>query len=231
MLFQEDDIEDFHDDYFENGEEILRNFYRSGQLFDDLIDEYGLAYITMQSGQYDDDFEIPESPVRNIATLKKHIQTLLNHPIKIVARKVERTVQKAIDSSGREFGLDERNVRNQTLSIYTPAGVHGRCFCQMCRKVKPYELMEVNNIIAAPRYFFPQTRVALCLECSKKFEAIRFADAPKGKRGREDPFAAALKAARIVGGCIDVAIGKESVRFTVTYLAEIQEILRSMPDK
>ena len=231
MLFQEDDIEDFHDDYFENGEEILRNFYRSGQLFDDLIDEYGLAYITMQSGQYDDDFEIPESPVRNIATLKKHIQTLLNHPIKIVARKVERTVQKAIDSSGREFGLDERNVRNQTLSIYTPAGVHGRCFCQMCRKVKPYELMEVNNIIAAPRYFFPQTRVALCLECSKKFEAIRFANAPKGKRCREDPFVAALKAARIAGGCVDVAIGKESIRFTATHLAEIQEILRSMPDK
>ena len=101
----------------------------------------------------------------------------------------------------------------------------------MCRKVKPYELMEVNNIIAAPRYFFPQTRVALCLECSKKFEAIRSANAPKGKRGREDPFAAALKAARIVGGCVDVAIGKESIRFTATHLAEIQEILRSMPDK
>lgn len=101
----------------------------------------------------------------------------------------------------------------------------------MCRKVKPYEWVEVNNIIAAPRYFFPQTRVALCLECSKKFEAMRSANAPKGKRGREDPFAAALKAARIVGGCVDVAIGKESIRFTATHLAEIQEILRSMPDK
>ena len=227
----EDDIEDFTDDYFENGEEILRNFHRNGQLSDDLIDEYGLEYITMQSGQDDDDLEFPENPVSNMERLRKHIQTLLNNPIKIVARKVELTVHKARDSSGREFGLDDRTVREQTLKKYTPDGVHGRCFCQMCRKVKPYELMEVNNIIAAPRYFFTQTRVALCLECSKKFEAIRFANAPKGKRGREDPFAAALKAARIVGGCVDVAIGKESIRFTATHLAEIQEILRSMPDK
>ena len=227
----EDDIEDFTDDYFENGEEILRNFHRNGQLSDDLIDEYGLEYITMQSSQDDDDLEFPENPVSNMERLRKHIQTLLNHPIKIVARKVELTVHKAIDSSGGEFGLDDRTVREQTLKKYTPDGVYGRCFCQMCRKVKPYEWMEVNNIIAAPRYFFPQTRVALCLECSKKFEAMRSANAPKGKRGREDPFAAALKAARIVGGCVDVAIGKESIRFTATHLAEIQEILRSMPDK
>ena len=102
----EDDIEDFTDDYFENGEEILRNFHRNGQLSDDLIDEYGLEYITMQSSQDDDDLEFPENPVSNMERLRKHIQTLLNHPIKIVARKVERTVQKAIDSSGGEFGLD-----------------------------------------------------------------------------------------------------------------------------
>ena len=185
----------------------------------------------MQSGQDDDDLEFPKNPVLNMERLRKHIRTLLKNPIKIVARKVELTVHKARDSSGREFGLDDRAVREQTLKEYTPDGVHGRCFCQMCRKVKPYEWMEVNNIIAAPRYFFPQTRVALCLECSKKFEAMRSANAPKGKRGREDPFAAALKAARIVGGCVDVAIGKESIRFTATHLAEIQEILRSMPDK
>lgn len=68
----EDDIEDLTDDYFENGEEILRNFHRSGQLSDDLIGEYGLAYITMQSGQDDDDLEFPKNPVLNMERLKAH---------------------------------------------------------------------------------------------------------------------------------------------------------------
>lgn len=227
-----DDIEDFTDDYFVNGEEILRNFYRSGQLSDELIAEYGLEYITMQSSQDDDYLEFPENPVKNIEKLKKHIQTLLHNPIKIVAVKVERTIHRGRDSSGNEFGIDDRNIRNQTLQIYTPDGVHGRCFCQMCRKVKPYDLMEVNNIIATPQYFFSQTRVALCLECSKRFEAMRFANAQKNKNSGQDTFIAALKEAKIgVDGCVDVPLGKGSIRFTATHLAEIQEILRSMPNK
>ena len=225
-----DDIDDFTADYFVNGEEILRNFYRDGKLSDDLVAEYGLEYIAMQPSQDDDYLEFPENPVHNFDKLKKHIQTLLHDPIKIIAVKVERTVHKGQNSKGDELGIDDRNIRNQTLAIYTPDGIHGRCFCQMCRKVKPYDLMEVNNIIATPKYFFPQTRVALCLECSKRFEAMRSANAQRSKHGGKDSFISAIKQTKIgSNGCVDVSIGKESTRFTATHLAEIQEILRSMP--
>lgn len=42
-----DDIEDFSTDYFVNGEEILRNYYRDGKLSDELVAEYGLEYIAI----------------------------------------------------------------------------------------------------------------------------------------------------------------------------------------
>ena len=155
---------------------------------------------------------------------------MLQNPIKIIKVKVERTVSRGKDNHGREFGIDDKNIRNQTLAIYTPEGVHGRCFCQMCRKVKSYELMEVNNIIAEPKYFFSQTRVALCLECSKRFEFMRYSNSLKSKQGDENTFITALKQARIGSeGCIDVPIGKENLRFTATHLAEIQVLLREMP--
>ena len=95
--------------------------------------------------------------------------------------------------------------------------------------MKPYDFVEVNNIIAEPEYYFPQTRVALCLECSKRFEAIRYANAQKQKQGNEDPFVHAIMQIRIDNkGSVDVPLGKdESIRFTATHLAEIQEIFRS----
>ena len=100
----------------------------------------------------------------------------------------------------------------------------------MCRKVKPFELMEVNNIIAEPEFFFHQTRVALCLECSKNFEAIRLSNARRKKGGQVDPFLSAIRNAVIgTAGHVDVPITKEkAIRFTATHLAEIQEILRAI---
>lgn len=138
-----DDIEDFRTDYFVNGEEILRNYYRNGRLSDELIAEYGLEYIAMQTSQDDDYLEFPDDPVKNYARLRSRIQNELRTPKKIVKVKVERTVHQYMDSSGNMHSLEENPVRKRTLSIYTPEGIHGRCFCQMCRKVKPYGLMEV----------------------------------------------------------------------------------------
>ncbi len=78
-----------------------------------------------------------------------------------------------------------------------------------------------------PNYFFSQTRVALCLECSKKFEAMRKRSLYEGNF-----FISQLKNTEIEDdGYIDVSIKKEqNIRFTATHLAEIQEILRSIPD-
>jgi hypothetical protein len=227
-----DDIEDFNTDYFANGEEILRNYYRDGRLSDDLVAEYGLEYIAMQSSQDDEYLEFPDDPVPNIEKLRRHIQIQMGSPKKIVKTKVERTVNKYMDSSGNLYSLEDNSVRKQTLAIYTPEGIHGRCFCQLCRKVKPYEFMEVNNIIAEPEYFFHQTRVALCLECSKQFEAIRWSNAHGKKQGQGDPFLSAIRDAPIgTAGHVDVLLTKstgKTIRFTATHLAEIQEILRNL---
>ena len=221
-----DDIEDFNTDYFANREEILRNYYRDGRLSDDLVAEYGLEYIAMQSSQDDEYLEFPDDPVPNIEKLRRHIQIQMGSPKKIVKTKVERTVNKYMDSSGNLYSLEDNSVRKQTLAIYTPEGIHGRCFCQLCRKVKPYEFMEVNNIIAEPEYFFHQTRVALCLECSKQFEAIRWSNAHGKKQGQGDPFLSAIRDAPIgTAGHVDVLLTKstgKTIRFTATHLAEIQ---------
>lgn len=226
-----DDIEDINTDYFDNREEILRNYYRDGRLSDDLVAEYGLEYIAMLPSQDDEYLKFPEVPVKNWAKLKQHIQTELQSPRKIVKVKVERTVHKYTDSFGNMYALEDNLVRKQTLSLYTPEGVHRRCFCQMCYKVKPYEFMEVNSIIAEPEYFFHQTRVALCLECSKKFEAIRRSNASLQKNGEKDPFLTAIRNTNVGNaGYVDVPVTSttgKTIRFTATHLAEIQEILRS----
>lgn len=225
-----DDIDDLSTDYFVNGEEILRNYYRNGRLSDELITEYGLEYIAMQSSQEDEYLKFPEAPVIDRFQLKQHVQKDLRNLRRIVKVKVEQTVQRYTDSSGKMYNLEDATVRKETLLIYTPEGIHGRCFCQMCRKVKSYELMEVNNIFAEPQYYFHQTRVALCLECSKHFEAIRSLNARKVKNGQVEPFLDAICKAKIgAEGNIDIPITKEkSIRFTATHLAEIQEILRGL---
>ena len=87
--------------------------------------------------------------------------------------KVERTVQKGQNKNGTMFDLGINDARDGAMRIYTPEGAHNRCFCQMCRKVKPYRLIEVNNIEIRPKYYFPQLRISLCLECSKRFEYLR----------------------------------------------------------
>lgn len=222
------EIEEFNTDYFENSEEILRNFYREGKLSDEQVAYFRLEYIAMQSSQEDEYLEFPQKPVKNMGKLKDHIRQLLKNKIEVFPAVVSRTIYKGRNVlTGEEFGLDSKSARDQTLSIYTPEEARGRCFCQMCRKVKPYEFMEVNNIIVTPKYYFPQTRVALCLECSKSFEAIR--NAHNRKHGEADSFVTAILEARIDdAGCVDVPIGKDTIRFTATHLAEIKEIFKSI---
>lgn len=83
-------------------------------------------------------------------------------------------------------------------------------------------LMEVNNLELKPKYFFPQTRVALCLECSKRFELMR------ENRSIRDDYLNAIRDAKISDeGKVEIPVGQEDIlTFTATHLAEIQEILR-----
>ena len=96
----------------------------------------------------------------------------------------------------------------------------------MCRRVKPHRLIKVNNIEAQPKYYFPQLRIALCLECSKHFEYLR------NNKTIRTGFINAIKNASIQDqGTIDIRIDREdTIRFTAKHLAEIQEILRQRPE-
>ncbi len=109
-----------------------------------------------------------------------------------------------------------------------PEGTQDCCFCQMCGNVKSKRLIEVNNIDIEPKYYFPQLRVVLCLECSKRFEYKR-----KNERIRKEYLAFIRNTEIGDQGTVDIPIDPEEdgnkIRFTATHLAEIQEILRQMP--
>ena len=115
--------------------------------------------------------------------------------------------------------------RDVALRTYSPEGTRDRCFCQMCHAVKPYRLIEVNNIELNPKYYFPQLRISLCLECSKLFEYLR--NSPKIR----EKYIEEIKKAQIQSeGTVDIHVGQEYIiTFTAKHLAEIQEILKYMP--
>lgn len=221
------DIEALQDEYFIHSEEILRGFYRDGYISDELLEAYELEYIGM--GRANDlyiNYLFPEKPVNDREQLIKHILTTLKDPIKIFSSKVERSILKGCRKNGDTFDLNGNEARNKTLKIYTPEGAKNIAFCQMCCKVKPYMLMEVNNLELKPKYYFHQTRVALCLECSKRFEAKR-----EKENIRED-YLDAIRCANILHeGRVEIPIGNDDkLTFTATHLAEVQEILNKMPE-
>ena len=80
----------------------------------------------------------------------------------------------------------------------------------------------MNNIVKNPKYYWPQLRISLCLECSKKFEFLRSSDI------YQERFIDAIKKAQPFSvSSLRVPIGSETIQFTQTHLAEIQEILKS----
>lgn len=223
-----DDVETLLDDYFVNSEEILRGFYRDGRLSDELLSDYDLEYLAVgREADYGESYEFPSDPVRDRNALQNHVKKQWQSPVKVVAVKVERTVHKGQNKDGSTFDLGIRDTRDGALRIYSREGTHDLCFCQMCHRVKPYKLIEVNNIEVLPRYYFPQLRISLCLECSKRFEFLR------GNPTIRNDFLAAIKKTSIQNqGKVDVRIGRDyTITFTAKHLAEIQEILKQMPDE
>lgn len=223
-----DDVESLQDEYFINSDELLRGFYRDGLLSDDLLHEYSLEYLSMSGSREDDDLdtEFPEAPVYDLERIRAHARALWRSAPKIITVEEKRSVQKAEAPNGNRFPLDSEQARRAALSAYAPASAHGKCFCQMCRRVKDNSFIEVNNIELSPKYFFPELRIALCLECSKRFESLR------NNTTLRERFIESIRSAKHNGmGKLDVAIGSETITFTAAHLVEIQEILRQAGDK
>lgn len=221
-----DDVESLSDDYFLNSEELLRGFYKDELLSDELLNQYNLEFLTIGRTYDDNKYDFPSEPVADRISLRNYVRKLWKIPIKIVSVIVEKNVQKGENKDGFISDLPTNDAREETLRIYTPAGAQKRCFCQMCKRLKPYPFIEVNNIELSPKYYFSQLRVALCLECSKEFEYLR-----KNEKIREN-FLRAIKTADIQNqGIVEIPIGSEdTIKFTGKHLAEIQEILLQMPE-
>ena len=219
-----DDVDELQDDYFTNSEEILRGFYRANLLSDELMTEKDLEYITISPNLDSQFYQFPEDQVGNRQRLNEHIQKLFNNPVKVVTVEVQRKIKQGKKMDGTTFSLDIGEARERALHTYTPAGAKKECFCQMCKRVKPYSLMEVNNIEIKPKYFFSEMRLALCLECSKRFEFLR------GNTSNRTDFIDRIKREVInLQKTIVIPLGKNyKITFTAKHLAEIQEILKQI---
>lgn len=223
-----DDVEAILDQsgYFANAEEILRGFYKNGLLSDDLIREYGLEYLSIAHPLDDgESYAFPNEPVGDISQLSSHIKKQWAFPLEIISVDEVRSIRKVKNRDGSTSNLDYNYAREGTLKTYTPFGAYRICFCQMCLKSRPYYLIEVNNIELLSKYYFPQMRIALCLDCSKNFEYLR-----ANSNIRNAFIDSILQTSVGDQGTVSIPLGNEhTITFTAKHLAEIQEIIRQMP--
>lgn len=217
-----DDIECLQSN-FQHSEEILRGFYRDGYIPEELIEEYGLRFLELYLFKNNEVTPyFPAEPPGNQFRLQEHVAKLFQNLIKIESVIEPRTVKKGVGPNGELFDLKNEDIRKGALRRYSPEGSEHRCFCQMCKKAKLTQFIEVNNIELNPEYYFPELRVALCLECSKIFEQLRNY-APFRKKFIENIIGADLT----YQTTISIPIGGDyTITFTGKHLSEIKEILR-----
>lgn len=168
-----DDIEGFQDDSIKNGYRILVNCNIDGWLPAHLCDEYSLSGYS--EIDYSSRYNESEFPVEEVSSLSRLQQSIRESAAKVgQIYKGEKTIKADFvrynDGSVRSLNMD--SARKHTISRYS---VHGKniCFCQMCRKAKDENYIEVNNIFPEPKFDWEQMHLALCLECSKRYESLR----------------------------------------------------------
>ena len=138
-----------------------------------------------------------------------------------------RKVQKIKTYDNQIIPYDRSYSRKTMLNRYAPEGRNDLCFCQMCLVAKNKGYIEVNNIEISPEYFFSELRITLCLECSKKFEALRHNDSK-----RKEFIRSIMDYDIYDESIVEIPIGNsDTITFTAKHLAEIQEILKQKPKK
>lgn len=218
-----DDIEAIQDDYFLYSSELIQGFVDDELISSELIEFYNLNSLSEYNDVNVTDYDFPEDPVTDRQAITRHISKMWETPVNIIKEEVTRVVDK-IQYNGKKSEINSGELRLKTMKRYSPD--EGVCFCQMCLTPKSVNFIEVNNIQVKPKYYWAELRISLCLECSKKFEAMR-ANESFYRR-----FLEALKCADVFeDDSIEVEIANESITFTPTHLAEIQDILRMMPEE
>lgn len=213
----ENDIESLQDDYFKHGANILESCVEHQLISNDLMERYHLGALRKQEYFIEPD-EFPNEPIRNLNALQNSIN---NAPLqRIIKEERTRTVDCIQQENGTTELFDKNYARREILRRYTPPG-KPYCICQMCLTGKPDNLMEVNNLQSKPKFYWPEMRLVLCLECSKKFEALRSGTIWSQKFER-----AILATNGSIPGPVKVPIGNDTITFTQTHLVQIQMILK-----
>ena len=221
-MLLEDDIEDLQMVGMRYGFQILENCIFDGFVLESLVEKYNLSGLKRVdfAGVFDED-DFPNERVKDHCSLKMHIDSQSRNVRKIIKEEEPRVVDKICLPNGKKILLNGKEARDKTINRYKPSLNTDGCFCQMCRSVKSSEYIEVNNIESKPEYYWPQLRVALCLECSKKFETMR-----NNKEIMDKFYKNIMRANTYSDEPIVVQIGNADIKFTQTHLAEIQEILK-----
>ena len=218
-----DDIEDLQMPDIRYGYHILEQCIFEGFISEELIERYGLSGI--KRTDYTDVFDesdFPNEPVKNHSHLRSKIQEQSRTAREIIKVQELRTVDKIRLPNGKEQLINSGEIRENTLKRYRPSSNTDGCFCQMCRTVKSTEYIDVRNIWAQPKFYWPQLRISLCLDCSKRFIAMR-----SNKEIIEQFYRSIETASVQTNEPIAIKIGNADIRFTQTHLAEIQAILRT----
>ena len=221
-MLDEEDVMDFHCQDLKNGYYILRQCIRDGYVSKELIETYELDGVVQIdfSEEYDED-DFPTERVKNKASLVSKIRNDSVKVRKIVKVQKMRTVNE-IQLDARTVSFDDKTIRNNTLDRYRPSENTDACFCQMCLKRLSSEYLNTNSIFVEPQYYWPQSRVALCFDCSQKFRLMR-----KNSTMLEQ-FHNEIVNANVDGDeAIVVRIGDAKLHFTQTHVAELQEIIKS----
>ncbi len=210
----DDDIEDLQCD-FVNFYEIIKNLIENGLISDEQIAKYHLEFGLTGSDDDDDLYEeFPERPIRDLTRLRKHIQeTWRSRPNPYTEKQY--IIWKP------QFPIDKTNY---TLSMYQSKSYQNRCFCQMCKRLKPYCYIERNEIERNPAYAWEQMYLNLCLNCSKDYKLLR-----NNKVIWQQFLSKIMKINPMTDGSFEVPIGSssKSITFTATHLAEVQEIFKN----
>ena len=213
-----DDIESLQDDGIRNGFEIINRCRKDGYIADDLVVRYQLdVFLPIDGGRYDE--SIFNQPIKDKERFQEKMNERLRNSIEIRKKLVEREINIGVTRQGTEISLDNNGRRDYIIGKYSP--IAGYCVCQMCKKLKKISYIEVNNIEKLPKYYWEECGVVLCLECSKHFEELRARDDIRER------FHDKIKEANVnVDAPIEILIGADTITFSQTHLAEIQEILK-----
>lgn len=220
-----DDVETLQDETIgiNNSDEIISRCIERGFISLDLIAEYGLgAYSPVNIDYYEDVFN---QPIEDRQRFYGELRERINNPSEIFVKTEEREVQY-YRFKDKDYPLNYSERREYIMRKYTLSGKKDYCVCQMCKKAKKINYIEVNNLELLPKYYWVECGVSLCLECSKRFEELR-----ENRSIRDRFYKKILEADVNVDKPIEIPVSEsEAITFGQSHLAEIKEILKKQEE-